>query len=261
MQGGDTLSGAVRSTPPSRSPPHHRRSPRRALIWKADAAAVATRSSRQRREAAMLAPFGAPAEPGGERTRGHERGRAWQSSSLVLGGARGLRVGGAHMHTYTRRRAQRQRGEQKATGGNTRRFHSRKLTGRATHPCRPITRLWRPLRRRVLRGVSTLVIPSRIIAISGPSCLRSSLRALPRLERRPTAPLPAALAAPESPARSVARRVASFVPNGAMRTVAPASCSIAVQAKVGGLIGDCAPLGFFDPLGFSKEASPETMKK
>ena len=46
-----------------------------------------------------------------------------------------------------------------------------------------------------------------------------------------------------------------------MRTVAPASCSIAVQAKVGGLIGDCAPLGFFDPLGFSKEASPETMKK
>merc|ERR1711957_898476 len=37
--------------------------------------------------------------------------------------------------------------------------------------------------------------------------------------------------------------------------------SVTVQAKVGGLIGDCAPLGYFDPLGFSKDASPETMKK
>jgi len=31
--------------------------------------------------------------------------------------------------------------------------------------------------------------------------------------------------------------------------------------KVNGLVGDCAPLGYFDPLGFSKNASPETMKK
>jgi len=35
----------------------------------------------------------------------------------------------------------------------------------------------------------------------------------------------------------------------------------AVSMKVEGLVGDCAPLGFFDPLGFSKDASPETMKK
>ena len=145
MQGGDTVSGAVRSAPPSRSPPHHRRSPRGALIWKADAAAVATRSSRQRREAAM--PFGAPAEPGGERTRGHERAdelcKAQPCASL--GGAqRFTRGGGRAQTTYTS--AQQQRGEQKATGGDTRRFHSRKLTGRATHPCRPITLPWRPLR-------------------------------------------------------------------------------------------------------------------
>ena len=105
MQGGDTVSGAVRSAPPSRSPPHHRRSPRRALIWKADAAAVATRSSRQRREAAM--PFGAPAEPGGERTRGHERAdelcKAQPCASL--GGAqRFTRGGGActdHVYVCT----------------------------------------------------------------------------------------------------------------------------------------------------------------
>ena len=55
------------------------------------------------------------------------------------------------------------------------------------------------------------------------------------------------------------RRVASFAPNGAV--LRPASSSVAVQAKVGGLIGDCAPLAYFDPLGFSKDASPETMKK
>merc|ERR1719198_406334 len=35
----------------------------------------------------------------------------------------------------------------------------------------------------------------------------------------------------------------------------------AVVAKIEGLVGDCAPLGYFDPLGFSKDASPETMKK
>ena len=27
------------------------------------------------------------------------------------------------------------------------------------------------------------------------------------------------------------------------------------------MVGSSAPLGFFDPLGFSKDASPETMKK
>merc|ERR1719229_1605312 len=35
----------------------------------------------------------------------------------------------------------------------------------------------------------------------------------------------------------------------------------AVSMKIEGMVGDCAPLGFFDPLGFSKDASPETMKK
>merc|ERR1719463_96718 len=34
-----------------------------------------------------------------------------------------------------------------------------------------------------------------------------------------------------------------------------------VVAKVNGLVGDCKPLGYFDPLGFSKDASPETMAK
>ena len=44
--------------------------------------------------------------------------------------------------------------------------------------------------------------------------------------------------------------------------VAPAgSSAVNVQAKVNGLVGDCAPLGYFDPFGFSKDASPETMKK
>ncbi len=55
------------------------------------------------------------------------------------------------------------------------------------------------------------------------------------------------------------RRVTSFAPNSAV--LRPASSSVAAQMKVGGLIGDCAPLGYFDPLGFSKDASPETMKK
>jgi len=41
----------------------------------------------------------------------------------------------------------------------------------------------------------------------------------------------------------------------------PSFTQPAVHMKVNGLIGDCAPLGFFDPFGFSKNASPETMKK
>merc|ERR1719310_1112293 len=55
---------------------------------------------------------------------------------------------------------------------------------------------------------------------------------------------------------------AAFVPHSPLQTAAPAcSRAGAVQAKVGGLVGDCAPLGYFDPFGFSKDASPETMKK
>ena len=53
---------------------------------------------------------------------------------------------------------------------------------------------------------------------------------------------------------------------GSNAFVGPALSNIAaprceVVAKVNGLVGDCAPLGYFDPLGFSKGASPETMKK
>ena len=58
---------------------------------------------------------------------------------------------------------------------------------------------------------------------------------------------------------ALATAVTSFAPNSAV--LRPASSSVAAQMKVGGLIGDCAPLGYFDPLGFSKDASPETMKK
>ena len=50
----------------------------------------------------MLAPFGAPAEPGGERTRGHERGRASKARALFLA-VRADSASGrihAHLHTY-----------------------------------------------------------------------------------------------------------------------------------------------------------------
>jgi len=40
-----------------------------------------------------------------------------------------------------------------------------------------------------------------------------------------------------------------------------AAAPAAVSMKIEGMAGDCPPLGFFDPLGFSKDASPETMKK
>merc|ERR1719311_257083 len=36
---------------------------------------------------------------------------------------------------------------------------------------------------------------------------------------------------------------------------------LSAQCKVNGMVGDCKPLGYFDPLGFSKDASPETMAK
>ena len=34
-----------------------------------------------------------------------------------------------------------------------------------------------------------------------------------------------------------------------------------IQAKVNGMVGDCKPLGYFDPFGFAKDASPATMNK
>ena len=52
----------------------------------------------------------------------------------------------------------------------------------------------------------------------------------------------------------------AFVPQPALATPLARQCS-SVEMKVNGLVGDCAPLGYFDPLGFSKGASPETMKK
>jgi len=52
----------------------------------------------------------------------------------------------------------------------------------------------------------------------------------------------------------------AFVAQPALSTLSR-QCSSAVEMKVNGLVGDCAPLGYFDPLGFSKDASPETMKK
>jgi len=57
----------------------------------------------------------------------------------------------------------------------------------------------------------------------------------------------------------------SFTAAPLSHAAAQQSCAVArsavVTAKVEGMIGDCPPLGFFDPLGFSKDASPETMKK
>ena len=52
------------------------------------------------------------------------------------------------------------------------------------------------------------------------------------------------------------------MPAAGLRTLAaPAIQQSAVVAKIEGMPGACPPLGFFDPLGFSKDASPETMKK
>jgi len=53
----------------------------------------------------------------------------------------------------------------------------------------------------------------------------------------------------------------AFMPAAALRTaVVPAVQQSAIMAKLD-MPGSCAPLGFFDPLGFSQDASPETMKK
>jgi len=54
---------------------------------------------------------------------------------------------------------------------------------------------------------------------------------------------------------------AAFMPAAALRTAAPALQQSAVVCKIEGMAGSCPPLGYFDPLGFSKDASPETMKK
>jgi len=53
---------------------------------------------------------------------------------------------------------------------------------------------------------------------------------------------------------------AAFMPAAGLRMAAPALQQSAIMAKLD-MPGSCAPLGFFDPLGFSKDASPETMKK
>lgn len=55
----------------------------------------------------------------------------------------------------------------------------------------------------------------------------------------------------------------AFVNNGLALRSAPvhSSSQQAISCKIQGMVGDCKPLGFFDPFGFSKDASPETMKK
>jgi len=53
---------------------------------------------------------------------------------------------------------------------------------------------------------------------------------------------------------------AAFAPAAGLRTAAPSVHHSTVVAKLD-MAGSGAPLGFFDPLGFSKGASPETMKK
>lgn len=45
-----------------------------------------------------------------------------------------------------------------------------------------------------------------------------------------------------------------------MHAVVPRTGRATVSMKVEGMVGDSAPLGFFDPLGFSKGATPEKMK-
>ena len=52
-------------------------------------------------------------------------------------------------------------------------------------------------------------------------------------------------------------RSSGFAP---MHAVVPRTGRATVSMKVEGMVGDSAPLGFFDPLGFSKGATPEKMK-
>ena len=90
------------------------------------------------------------------------------------------------------------------------------------------------------------------LALSGPP---------PDLDWRGEASPPSCSCLTRSPARGILRACSSptFV-GPALSNLAAPRCSV-VTAKVNGLVGDCAPLGYFDPLGFSKGASPETMKK
>jgi len=53
---------------------------------------------------------------------------------------------------------------------------------------------------------------------------------------------------------------AAFVPTVGIRTAAVPTALHSLVAKLD-MPGSCAPLGFFDPLGFTKDARPETMKK
>lgn len=58
------------------------------------------------------------------------------------------------------------------------------------------------------------------------------------------------------------RSSVAFAPTSAMRTMAaPSLQQLSVVAKLEDMAGSCPPLGTFDPFGFSKDASPETMKK
>ena len=58
------------------------------------------------------------------------------------------------------------------------------------------------------------------------------------------------------------RRPLALVQSGAaLRAPQLQPLSAQPVCKVNGMVGDCKPLGYFDPLGFSKDASPETMAK
>ena len=65
----------------------------------------------------------------------------------------------------------------------------------------------------------------------------------------------------QTPMLALHNAAAAFVaPSGALRGAAPTPAS-SDSMKIEGMVGDCAPLGFFDPFGFSKGASKETMNK
>eukprot|EP00965_Chrysotila_dentata_P020186 668276-Pleurochrysis_carterae.AAC.6 len=70
---------------------------------------------------------------------------------------------------------------------------------------------------------------------------------------------------PDLPCQALCHRCLSypsFVPGAAVHHIAPTITSQQqIVAKVDGLVGDSAPLGFFDPLGYTKKASPADLKK
>ena len=57
----------------------------------------------------------------------------------------------------------------------------------------------------------------------------------------------------------MAYRSSAFTGPTAGRVIAPTLAQPAVVAKIDGMVGDCAPLGFFDPLGFSTKADAKKM--